>query len=101
MISFGDRFTPWLGWQVMFFLQGMMAVVAGIVALFVLIDSPATAPFLTTGGKTAMREVMEHENAVKDADGPRGIVPAMLNAKVWYFTVIYFCLQVAVYGTPR
>ncbi|BBG02056.1 MULTISPECIES: MFS transporter [Pseudonocardia] len=99
MISFGNRFTPFLGWQVMFFMQGMMAVVAGIVALFVLIDSPSKAPFLSTEEKTAMREVMEHENAVKDSDGPRGIVPAMLSAKVWYFTVIYFCLQIAVYGT--
>lgn len=99
LISFGDEFTPWLGWQVMFFVEGIMAVVAGIAALFFLTDSPQKARFLTTEEKTAMREVMEHENAVKDADGPRGVWPAMVNGKVWYFTAIYFCLQVAVYGT--
>lgn len=99
LISFGEEFTPWLGWQVMFFVEGIMAVVAGIAALFFLTDSPQKARFLSTEEKTAMREVMEHENAVKDADGPRGVWPAMVNGKVWYFTAIYFCLQVAVYGT--
>lgn len=99
LISFGDQLTPWLGWQVMFFVEGMMAVVAGIAALFLLTDSPQKARFLTGAEKTAMREVMDHENAVKDADGPRGVWSAMVNGKVWYFTLIYFCLQVAVYGT--
>lgn len=99
LISFGDQFTPWLGWQVMFFAEGMLAVVAGIAAYFLLTDSPQKARFLTDAEKTAMREVMEHENAVKDADGPRGVRAALVNGKVWYFTAIYFCLQVAVYGT--
>lgn len=99
LISFGEQFTPWLGWQVMFFAEGMLAVVAGIVAFFLLTDSPQKARFLTDEEKTAMREVMEHENAVKDSDGPRGVWPALANGKVWYFTGIYFCLQVAVYGT--
>lgn len=99
LISFGERFTPWLGWQVMFFAEGMLAVVAGVAAYFLLTDSPQKARFLSAREKSAMAEVMAHENAVKDADGPRGIVPALLNGKVWYFTLIYFCLQVAVYGT--
>jgi MFS family permease len=99
LISFGDQFTPWLGWQVMFFVEGMLAVVAGIAAFYLLTDSPQKATFLSDAEKTAMREVMDHENAVKDADGPRGIWPAMVSGKVWYFTAIYFCLQVAVYGT--
>ena len=99
LISFGDRFTPWLGWQVMFFAEGVLAVVAGIAAYFLLTDSPQKARFLTDAEKTAMREVMEQENAVKDADGPRGVRAALVNGKVWYFTAIYFCLQVAVYGT--
>ncbi|MFP5071422.1 MFS transporter [Pseudonocardia nantongensis] len=99
LISFGDRFTPCLGWQVMFFAEGVLAVVAGIAAYFLLTDSPQKARFLTDAEKTAMRQVMEQENAVKDADGPRGVRAALVNGKVWYFTAIYFCLQVAVYGT--
>lgn len=99
LISFGEQVTPWAGWQVMFFVEGMLAVVAGIAAFFFLVDSPQKAKFLTDDEKHALRVVMEHEDAVKETDGPRGIGAAMVNWKVWYFTIIYFCLQIAVYGT--
>lgn len=99
LISFGDQFTPWHGWQVMFFVEGMMAVLAGIAALFFLVDSPQKAKFLSDDEKVAMKAVMDHEDSVKGADGPRGILPALVSWKVWYFTIIYFCLQIAVYGT--
>ncbi|MCR2794009.1 MFS transporter [Microbacterium sp. zg.Y625] len=99
LISFGEQFTPWAGWQVMFFVEGMLAVVAGIAAVFFLVDSPQKAKFLDVEEKAAMKAVMEHEDAIKHNDGPRGIGSALINWKVWYFTVIYFCLQIAVYGT--
>ena len=41
---------------------------------------------------------MALEDTVKEESGPRGVLAAMRNGKVWYFTVIYFCLQIAVYG---
>ncbi|WP_433584759.1 MFS transporter [Microbacterium hydrocarbonoxydans] len=99
LISFGEKFTPWAGWQVMFFAEGMLAVIAGIAAFFFLVDSPQKAKFLDDDEKLALKQVMEHEDAVKETDGPVGIGRAMINWKVWYFTVIYFCLQIAVYGT--
>lgn len=99
LISFGEQFTPWAGWQVMFFVEGMLAVLAGIAALFFLVDSPQKAKFLDDGEKEAMRAVMAHEDSIKHDDGPRGIGPALVSWKVWYFTAIYFCLQIAVYGT--
>ncbi|MGF3057053.1 MFS transporter [Microbacterium sp. YY-01] len=99
LISIGDQVTPWAGWQVMFFVEGMMAVVAGIAALFFLVDSPQKAKFLNEDEKFAMKAVMDHEDSVKESDGPRGIGAALVSWKVWYFTVIYFGLQIAVYGT--
>ncbi|MFB7250170.1 MFS transporter [Microbacterium sp. NPDC056234] len=99
LISFGEQFTPWAGWQVMFFVEGMMAVLAGVAAFFFLVDSPQKAKFLTDDEKHALKAVMEHEDAVKESDGPRGIGAALISWKVWYFTAIYFCLQIAVYGT--
>lgn len=99
LISFGEQVTPWAGWQVMFFVEGLFAVFAGIAALFFLVDSPQKAKFLSLEEKAALKAVMDHEDAVKHDDGPRGIGPALVNWKVWYFTAIYFCLQIAVYGT--
>lgn len=99
LISFGDTLTPWHGWQVMFFVEGMLAVVAGIAALFLLTNSPANAKFLDDSEKAALSNAMALEDRVRTQDGPNGIWRAMANWKVWYFTVIYFALQIAVYGT--
>lgn len=99
LVSFGDQVTPWAGWQVMFFVEGMLAVIAGIAALFFLVDSPQKAKFLSDEEKAAMKQVMDHEDSIKKSDGPTGIGAALVSWKVWYFTVIYFCLQIAVYGT--
>ncbi|WP_413316567.1 MFS transporter [Agrococcus sp. 1P02AA] len=99
LISFGEQFTPWLGWQVMFFVEGMMAVAAGIAAIFLLINGPQDAKWLDQKEKRALIDVMAKEDTVRESDGPTGIWRAMGNWKVWYFTIIYFCLQIAVYGT--
>ncbi|WP_307857683.1 MFS transporter [Paenarthrobacter sp. DKR-5] len=98
LINVGDAGSAFRGWQVMFFVEGMMAVVAGIVALFVLINSPQQAKFLSVEEKAALTQVMEIEDVARVESGPTGVFSAMRNGKVWYFTVIYFCLQIAVYG---
>lgn len=99
LISFGEQVTPWAGWQVMFFVEGMMAVAAGIAAIFLLINGPQDAKWLNQEEKDALIDVMAKEDSVRESDGPSGIWRAMGNWKVWYFTIIYFCLQIAVYGT--
>ena len=98
LINIGDQVPGVQGWQVMFFVEGMLAVVAGIAAYFFLINSPQDAKFLNKDEKKALLDVMALEDTVKEETGPRGVLAAMKNGKVWYFTVIYFCLQIAVYG---
>ncbi|MDQ4491549.1 MFS transporter [Sinomonas sp. ASV486] len=99
LISFGDSLGFARGWQVMFFGEGVLAIVAGIAALFFLTNSPAKAKFLNDSEKSALSDAMALEDHVRTQDGPNGIWRAMANWKVWYFTVIYFALQIAVYGT--
>lgn len=98
LINIGDQVPGVEGWQVMFFVEGMLAVLAGIAAFFFLINSPQEAKFLTKEEKTALSDVMALEDTVKEESGPRGVLASMKNGRVWYFTVIYFCLQIAVYG---
>ncbi|WP_217376710.1 MFS transporter [Paenarthrobacter ureafaciens] len=98
LINIGDQVPGVEGWQVMFFVEGMLAVLAGIAAFFFLINSPQEAKFLTQEEKTALSDVMALEDTVKEESGPRGVLASMKNGRVWYFTVIYFCLQIAVYG---
>ena len=98
LINIGEDVPGASGWQVMFMVEGLLAVAAGIAAFFFLINGPEHAKFLTPEEKSALKEVMEAEDTLKDEHGPRGVMAAMRSAKVWYFTVIYFCLQIAVYG---
>ncbi|WP_432564400.1 MFS transporter [Kineococcus sp. SYSU DK003] len=98
LIDLGNAVEGIAGWQLMFAVEGLLAVVAGIAAIFFLVNSPEDAKFLSAGQKSALREAMAHEDTLRTADGPSGVWAAMRNGRVWYFTVIYFCLQVAVYG---
>lgn len=98
LISVGDKIPGVHGWQVMFFTEGLFAVIAGIAALFLLTNGPKEAKFLSVEEKNALSQVMALEDSARVVSGPTGIGAAMRNGKVWYFTVIYFCLQVAVYG---
>ncbi len=98
LLNVGDRIPGWHGWQLMFGVEGLLAVAAGIAALFFLINGPEKATFLSVPERDALREVMALEHSTKQESGPNGILAAMRNGRVWYFTIIYFCLQVAVYG---
>ncbi|GAA2006289.1 MFS transporter [Nakamurella flavida] len=98
LINVGNDLGSIRGWQLMFAVEGGLAILAGIACLFFLIDSPAKAKFLSVEEKAALAEIMALEDTVKDETGPRGVGAALRNGKVWYFTVIYFCLQIAVYG---
>ncbi|SMG47903.1 Sugar phosphate permease [Agreia pratensis] len=99
LISIGNQVTPWEGWQVMFFSEGMLAVLAGLAALKFLTNSPQKAKWLSQNEKDSLTAAMKREDDVRSADGPKGVWRAMASGKVWYFTIIYFCLQIAVYGT--
>jgi sugar phosphate permease len=98
LINLGDAIPGVYGWQAMFFIQGLLAVLAGVAAFFFLTNGPENATFLSKEEKDALTEVMALEDGVKEETGPKGVLAAMRSGKVWYFTIIYFCLQVAVYG---
>jgi sugar phosphate permease len=98
LISLGDKMGGIQGWQLMFAVQGLLAVAAGVAAYFLLTNGPEEAKFLDDDEKRALAEITALEDDVKAETGPQGVLAAMRHGKVWYFTIIYFCLQVAVYG---
>jgi len=98
LINVGDRLPGLHGWQVMFAVEGLLAVLAGFAAFVFLVNGPEQATFLSAAEKEALREVMAQEDTVKAESGPSGVWKALKSGKVWFFTTIYFCMQVAVYG---
>ncbi|MBE9374265.1 MFS transporter [Saccharopolyspora sp. HNM0983] len=87
-----------LGWQWMFAVEGLIACVVGVWALFHLDDRPADATWLTAAQRTALQSAVDSEAAVTARHSPRGLLTSLLDGKVLYFSLVYFLIQCAVYG---
>lgn len=91
---FGLRGIQW-----MFMIEGLIAVVVGIWAYFYLTDKPEHATWLPDDEREALVETIDAEdNAKAEGHGPQRVLAALANWRVWYFALIYFCIQIAVYG---
>ncbi|MDR6953715.1 MFS family permease [Ancylobacter sp. 3268] len=86
------------GWQWMFMVEGLLASVVGVWAYFYLDNKPADAKWLTAQEKTVLQDALNAEDNVKQSHGPRGTLAALKNGRVLYFSLIYFIIQMSVYG---
>ena len=86
------------GWQWMFVTEGLAASIIGVFAFFYLTDKPRDAKWLNTEEKAAIEHELEIEQLQKANKGPSSWRAAMFNPVVLYFTLIYFTIQVSVYG---
>ncbi|MGO2489774.1 MAG: MFS transporter [Pseudomonas taetrolens] len=86
------------GWQWMFVTEGLAASIIGVFAFFYLTDKPRDAKWLNNEEKAAIEHELEKEHLQKANKGPSSWRAAMINPVVLYFTLIYFTIQVSVYG---
>ncbi|MBI3401152.1 MAG: MFS transporter [Acidobacteria bacterium] len=92
------------GWQWLFVLEGLPAVVLGVVVLFVLPDGPETARWLSDDERAGVRDVL-HGGRVSghvesgDPSPAHTIGGALSSGRVWLISVSHFLLiPVALYG---
>lgn len=85
-------------WQWMFVVEGLLASVIGVIAFFYLPNRPRDARWLTRDEKTALHKAIEQEETDKKEHSPSSWKAALVNPKVMYFVLIYFTIQVSVYG---
>jgi len=94
-----DGFAGLRGTQWMFMAEGLLAVAVGVWAYFYLTDRPEQADWMDPAQREALCETLNAESAAKDiGHGPRTIWASLSNFRVWYFALVYFCIQIAVYG---
>jgi ACS family tartrate transporter-like MFS transporter len=106
-----------VGWQWLFLLEGLPAVLLGVVAFFVILDRPENAKWLNSSERDwlAMKLNQEEQNKrdcpVSWRDGSRrpevsspshatlpGRFAALADARIWGFAFIYFALNTCAYG---
>lgn len=81
------------GWQTMFVLEGLPAVVLGFVVLRMLPDRPASAPWLGESEKRCLEALVS-----RDEPAPARLVDGLLSGRVWMFAAVYSGLVLGLYG---
>ncbi len=85
----------WAGWQWLFLLEGVPAVVLGIVVLLWLDNGIKSARWLDADEKTRLQAVLDRESGTKPS---HGAWQGLANPKVWLMALIYFSVVIGLYG---
>jgi len=86
------------GWQWLFAVQGLMASVVGVWAFFYLDDKPSDAAWLSPGERDALQTWVRQEEIVREERMHLSGLSVLGNPRVLYFALIYFLIQLSVYG---
>jgi MFS family permease len=85
-------------WQWMFLVEGLMAVVLGLLAFWYLDNKPSNASWLPADEKQALIRALEFEEEKRRSAGPSRILPMFRDLKVMHFLLIYTLIQISTYG---
>ena len=95
-----DGVHGWRGWQWLFLLEGLPAVVVGAAVLRFLDDGPHSATWLTAAERAVVQRQLAAEEAQKQAEGnvSHGVADAFRSGRVWACCAIYFGAVMGNYG---
>jgi ACS family tartrate transporter-like MFS transporter len=91
----GTSVFGFTGWQTMFLLEGVPAVLLGIIVLFVLSDSPAKAKWLSDREREVLLAALKRDEGLNTYTSVRD---GLLKPQVWLFSGLYAALMMGVYG---
>lgn len=90
-----DNVRGWGGWQWLFLIEGLAAVLVGLVVLACLHDSVSGAPWLGSRDKALVEADLARDAASK----PMGSFgDAFRSPRIWFASLVYFCLITGLYG---
>jgi ACS family tartrate transporter-like MFS transporter len=92
------------GWQWLFLLEGLPAIVLGLAAFFFITDTPEGAKWLSGEQRAWLATTLREEEqgaAIRSGDGAEGksaALAALANGRLWLFAFVYFGLNTCAYG---
>ncbi|MGC2493057.1 MFS transporter [Candidatus Binatus sp.] len=86
------------GWQWLFILEGLPAVILGILVLFHLPDGPDNAVWLEVSERAALSMRLERERGRGTQKRQRSFREAISNSTVWILSLVYFAIVFGLYG---
>lgn len=86
------------GWRWMFVLEGLPAIIMGIITFFYLTDRPEQAKWLSQEEKNWLIAELQKEHEAKQNVKKYTTKEILTNPRVWHLSFIYFTLVIGLYG---
>jgi ACS family tartrate transporter-like MFS transporter len=93
-----DGIAGLAGWQWLFLIEGLPAVVLGLMALTVLTDRPEKAGWLPAPDREWLSRTMAAERASRASAGHTGIFRSLSSGRVWLLCAVYLMNTSVTYG---
>ncbi len=96
----GVHWAGMAGWRWLFLLEGLPAIVLGVVTIYFLTDRPRDAHWLTAAEKDYLQQALARESAETPAHGPGGwsLARAVLRREILLLVLAYFGIVTTSYG---
>jgi len=86
------------GWQWLFLVEGLPAVVLGVITWFYLPDRPSDARWLSTPEQAWLEETLHAERELQERTHRFTLWQALTHGRVWRLCVLYFSTIISFYG---
>lgn len=96
ILSFANGVAGIAGWQWMFLLEGVPAVVLGLLVFRVLSDSPATAKWLSEGERVTIQNALDTDSD-SAAERHASFRSALRDYRVYALCFVYFSISAGAY----
>ncbi|AIY43171.1 Nitrate/nitrite transporter [Collimonas arenae] len=88
--------SGWHGWQWMFMIEAVPAILVGIAVFFVMDNSIRKAKWLTEAEKDYLEAEIRADQ--KDKQSPKSTAAVFKDIRIWHMCLIYFCIVMGQYG---
>src|SRR5215475_12205986 len=86
------------GWQWLFLVEGIPAILLGAIVLVYLTDRPETAEWLSSAEKDWLVSTLAAERSSRHGAPPFGILAALTNPTIWHLGIIFLFAAIGFYG---
>jgi MFS transporter, ACS family, tartrate transporter len=86
------------GWQWLFLIEGIPAVIVGVMTLFILPDKPEVARWLSDAEKLWIKTELDSEKKLLGSHQNQTFKDVFTTGRIWLLCILYLLLNVAGYG---
>lgn len=86
------------GWQWMFLIEGLPAIVLGAIVLATLAESPHHATWLKGEERSWLLETLERERLAEPVVSQGDFWKVLVSRRIWLLSIVYFAVSATMYG---